>query len=325
LGIPEQIWQERRKKIADTIESLRDEYRPALREGWMAYIKKMYSSGTSVQQGALTCSSDGNERRLSKMTWSQVYTFCCLICGNTPVEKNRDLAMRKNIAKSAAPFALSTVQIVELECHPDTVVNAYLLGVTKGSLQKLRYYFSYLLLFLSFHIISIIYYYFDYFDCFNRYTLWGVVHDFLNNKVFLKPGLRGIEQVQTHLGLTGPNKNKSIMDMYLSIIFCFQAFPKLSNIVYPCSWGGVYDTICPIYVPNFEKTKQKKDGISPASREHDNRSGPLEKHYDANVHEALVRFRMLDGSYFSEKAGQSVNFFTEKGKPKCWVKKKCSS
>ena len=59
LGIAQQDWQERRKKIADTIESLRDEYRPALREGWLAYIKEMYSSGTSVQQGALKCSSDG--------------------------------------------------------------------------------------------------------------------------------------------------------------------------------------------------------------------------------------------------------------------------
>ena len=41
-------------------------------------------------------------------------------------------------------------------------------------MQKLKYYFYCFLLFL----FSIVYYYFDYF---NRYTLWGVIHDFLNN------------------------------------------------------------------------------------------------------------------------------------------------
>ena len=167
MGIPEQIWQERRKKIADTIESLRDEYCPALREGWMAYIKKMYSSGTSVQQGALTCSSDGNERRLSKMTWSQIYTFCCLICGNTPVEKNRDLAMRKNIAKSAAPFALSTAQIADLEKKGKKALKTLLSTHTSwerlrkhfrnlGTISIIFNFFNYVLLFLLCTIIFII-------------------------------------------------------------------------------------------------------------------------------------------------------------------------
>jgi len=90
------------------------------------------------------------------MSWSQVYTLFCLICGNIPVAKHRDLTIRKNIAKSAAPYALSTVQIAELESLEDPVINAYLLGITKIALQKLGYYFYYLLLF------AIICYYFYY-------------------------------------------------------------------------------------------------------------------------------------------------------------------
>ena len=58
MGIAQQDWQERRKKIADTIESLGDEYRTALHDGWLAYIQEMYSSPTSVQQGALKCNLD---------------------------------------------------------------------------------------------------------------------------------------------------------------------------------------------------------------------------------------------------------------------------
>ena len=114
------------------------------------------------------------------------------------------------------------------------------------------------------------------------------------------------------------------MDMYVSAIFHFQASSSISNIVYPCfhcSWGGAYITICPIYIPNFEKTKKKRESDSLQSRDELDKSAPLMTHYDADVHEALARLRMLDGSSYSEKAGQSVNFFTEKGKPKCLFKK----
>ena len=58
MGIAEQDWQERRKRIADTIDSLGDEYRAALHDGWLAYIKEMYRSPSSVQPGALKCNLD---------------------------------------------------------------------------------------------------------------------------------------------------------------------------------------------------------------------------------------------------------------------------
>ena len=150
------------------------------------------------------------------MSWSQAFTFFCLVYGNTPVQKHRENMFLMNIAKSAAPFALSPAQIELLESIEDAVAHAYFLGMTKNTLQKLRYYFYCFLLFILFTIIYIIYYYFDYFT---KYTLWGEVHTFQNTSVFLKKGLRGFPQVQTHLGLTGPNENKSIMDMYVSTIF----------------------------------------------------------------------------------------------------------
>ena len=96
--------------------------------------------------------------------------------------------------------------------------------------------------------------------------------------------------------------------MYVLTIFCFQAFPSISNIVHPCfhcSWDGVYGTICPNYIPNFVKTKRKKseDGALSRDWEDDSKSGPLMRHYDADVHEALARFRMLDGSECNENLG----------------------
>ena len=55
MGIAQQDWQERRKKIADTIKSLGDSYSTALCNGWLAYIQEMYGAPTTTQQGALKC------------------------------------------------------------------------------------------------------------------------------------------------------------------------------------------------------------------------------------------------------------------------------
>ena len=58
MGIPQQDWQDRRKRIADTIDSLGEEYRIALHDGWLAYIQELYASPTTVQQGALICNME---------------------------------------------------------------------------------------------------------------------------------------------------------------------------------------------------------------------------------------------------------------------------
>ena len=58
MGIPDHEWQERRKKIADTIDSLGEDYHTPLYDGWLAYIKEMYGSPSSIQPGALKCNLD---------------------------------------------------------------------------------------------------------------------------------------------------------------------------------------------------------------------------------------------------------------------------
>ncbi len=47
LGIADHVWQEKRAAIAGTIASdaLGDRFKPELRTGWLAYIRKTYSDG----------------------------------------------------------------------------------------------------------------------------------------------------------------------------------------------------------------------------------------------------------------------------------------
>ena len=42
LGIPENVWQERRNFIADTVDKLGDQFRPVLKAAWLAYIQEVY-------------------------------------------------------------------------------------------------------------------------------------------------------------------------------------------------------------------------------------------------------------------------------------------
>ena len=79
----------------------------------------------------------------ANLSWGQSNAlFCLVICPqNIPVEKHRDLPLRKTICFSAAPFSLSSEQIKELESLEDPVINAYILGLSKNSLQKLWHYF----------------------------------------------------------------------------------------------------------------------------------------------------------------------------------------
>ena len=52
------MWQDRRAAIAQTVDALGDQFRPAMRAGWLAYIKKAYPEGVakvthSLGQGTL--------------------------------------------------------------------------------------------------------------------------------------------------------------------------------------------------------------------------------------------------------------------------------
>ena len=48
MGISHHEWEERRNKIANTIDSLGNDYNTALYDGWLAYIKEMYTSNISL-------------------------------------------------------------------------------------------------------------------------------------------------------------------------------------------------------------------------------------------------------------------------------------
>ena len=45
LGIADHVWQEKRYAIAMTVNSLGDEFKPAMRAGWLAYIRQNYPDG----------------------------------------------------------------------------------------------------------------------------------------------------------------------------------------------------------------------------------------------------------------------------------------
>jgi hypothetical protein len=50
FGLPDHIWVDKRAAIAKKVDDLGDQFRPAMRTGWLAYIKKKYSAD-AVQHG----------------------------------------------------------------------------------------------------------------------------------------------------------------------------------------------------------------------------------------------------------------------------------
>ena len=59
LGIADHVWQDKRAAIAKTVNDLVDQFRPAMRAGWLAYIRTAYpddaapAAGPPVGQGML--------------------------------------------------------------------------------------------------------------------------------------------------------------------------------------------------------------------------------------------------------------------------------
>ena len=59
LGIADHVWQDKRAAIAKTVDDLGDQFRPAMRAGWLAYIRTAYpddaapAAGPPVGQGML--------------------------------------------------------------------------------------------------------------------------------------------------------------------------------------------------------------------------------------------------------------------------------
>ena len=53
LGIADHVWQEKRNDIAKTVNSLGDEFKSAMRAGWLAYISKTYPDGAAAAVDAI--------------------------------------------------------------------------------------------------------------------------------------------------------------------------------------------------------------------------------------------------------------------------------
>ena len=62
LGLADHVWQDKRAAIAKTVDDLGDEFRPAMRAGWLSYIRHAYpedaapAAGPPVGQGTLVLS-----------------------------------------------------------------------------------------------------------------------------------------------------------------------------------------------------------------------------------------------------------------------------
>ena len=53
MSIPDHIWAKKRAAIAKRVDDLGDEFRPAMRMGWLAYIRKTYAAASSVHTVAI--------------------------------------------------------------------------------------------------------------------------------------------------------------------------------------------------------------------------------------------------------------------------------
>ena len=53
LGIADHIWLDKRAAIAQTVDELGDNFKPAIRAGWMAYLRKAYPDGLASGRNAV--------------------------------------------------------------------------------------------------------------------------------------------------------------------------------------------------------------------------------------------------------------------------------
>jgi hypothetical protein len=77
------VWQEKHSAIAVTVDHL-GEFRPALRNGWLAYIKKVYSVGT-VGHNAAQGESDVNDAELGGGLLRPPQSYLLLCNNRTPI------------------------------------------------------------------------------------------------------------------------------------------------------------------------------------------------------------------------------------------------
>jgi hypothetical protein len=121
----------------------------------------------------------------AKLSFGQAYALFTLVkCGHqAPVEKVRDQESRMQIVFSAQPYCISEDQLLEITSAQLVERQAFVQGMSKAALQKLRY------------------------------NLYGAVGNLFNERVFTKPEVQPYELVRIHLGLKGLVPERSVMDM----------------------------------------------------------------------------------------------------------------
>ena len=48
LGLADHLWQDKRTMIAQSVDNLGDQFRPAMRAGWLSYIRSAYPENAAI-------------------------------------------------------------------------------------------------------------------------------------------------------------------------------------------------------------------------------------------------------------------------------------
>ena len=123
----------------------------------------------------------------ANLSWGQAYAlFSLVMCGkDLPVERVRDQEIRLKIAYSAQPYAIDQEQFSMILGSPPEQTLAYLHGMNKAAVQKLRY------------------------------SLYGTVGNHFNSSVFTRSGHHPADLVRLHLGLKDLPTERSFLDMWV--------------------------------------------------------------------------------------------------------------
>ena len=52
LGIADHVWQDKRTAMAQSVDALSDQFKPAMCAGWMKYIRQIYPAGAVAPIGS---------------------------------------------------------------------------------------------------------------------------------------------------------------------------------------------------------------------------------------------------------------------------------
>jgi hypothetical protein len=132
-------------------------------------------------------SRDPDARKLfnASLMLSKLFQFFSLVLNgkHLPVEKVRDEDAHMITLRSAAPFTMNDVHVKEFFEKPAEQVSAFVIGLSKNLLQSMRY------------------------------GLYGMLMNYIREKVFTPRNIFAGDEVKLNLGLTGPNAGKSFLDM----------------------------------------------------------------------------------------------------------------